>query len=138
MTNLRFSQLETHINIDEIIPISFRNHFYERASRTCKLHFYRTRIEPINTQKNRKPSKIKDLRLLNFKKLFLSHPIFPVFFEVIFLQFLQKSSTNECRFWSFTSECQRFLCVLRYLLIRIFPRFFHLFSCQFHRIYRTT
>ena len=69
--------------------------------------------------------------------LFLSHPIFPVFFEVIFLQFLQKSSSNECRFWSFTSESQRFLCVLCHLLNRIFPRLFCLFSCQFQIIYRT-
>ena len=69
--------------------------------------------------------------------LFLSHPIFPVFFEVIFLQFLRNFSSNECRFRSFTSESQRFLCVLRHLLTRIFPRLFCLFSCQFQIIYRT-
>ena len=32
------SLLETHIDIDEIIPISFRNHFYESTGRTCKYH----------------------------------------------------------------------------------------------------
>ena len=58
-------------------------------------------------------------------------------FSPFLSKFLQKSSSNECRFWSFTSESQRFLCVLRHLLTRIFPRFFCLFSCQFQIIYRT-
>ena len=30
------SLLETHINIDEFIPISFRNHFYASTGRTRK------------------------------------------------------------------------------------------------------
>lgn len=30
------SLLETHIDIDEIIPISFRNHFYASTGRTRK------------------------------------------------------------------------------------------------------
>ena len=30
------SLLETHIDIDEMIPVSFRNHFYARAGRTRK------------------------------------------------------------------------------------------------------
>ena len=32
------SLLETHIDIDEIIPISFRNHFYASTGRARKYH----------------------------------------------------------------------------------------------------
>ena len=39
------SLLETHIDIDKIIPISFRNHFYALTGRTRKYQ----RAEPVNT-----------------------------------------------------------------------------------------
>ena len=40
MTNLAVSfSIETHIDIDEFIPISFRNHFYASTGRTRKYPF---------------------------------------------------------------------------------------------------
>ena len=36
MTNPLFSLLEQHIDMDEIIPLSFRNHFYASTGRTRK------------------------------------------------------------------------------------------------------
>ena len=62
--------------------------------------------------------------------MFLSHPIFPVFFEVIFLQFLRNFSSNECRFRS-NAKPYGFLKKL------YFRAFSVLFSCQFQIIYRT-
>ena len=59
--------------------------------------------------------------------LFLSHPIFPVFFEVIFLQFLQKSSTNECRYRSNAKPCG----FLKKLYFRAFSAFFRAFFTLF-------
>ena len=61
------SLLETHIDIDEIIPISFRNHFYVSTGRTRKYPFLIRALHeffPVEIQNCKRASRVSQLPIM--------------------------------------------------------------------------